>query len=892
MKKVLFFIILLLASNLIDAQTENIQSTDNDYSSRLSYSNFQNKQVIDKIANGSNISPYNFNYTVSINLQSEITKSNTGNFTLIAKYNSIKLPNLAYKNFKIPENISPDMVDFKMKFMKNGNLLKEYTISDAVLNDKLSEQNFVEQVQAVDGTNNKSRYFLKLTDVKVHYSTKSVSSFMQWASTVDDYYSANQQVNIEIDKLRTMPTNEDALASIPNLEDVFEYNQTAQNSITFVNKTKKSSFYSTLNIANNDPQNLKGNLDNLYQQALQMKTSCTNIINQIDLIYLDRGNIMYQRNLINDAVFNYNKAIEHNPKLTPAHYMLAVIAYNSADYPQTENILKNIFFNLGGDNKTLNDATNLANQLYNTYLKNADNQLSGKKFSEAIKWLILAQNWCNSMNVVNCTNDLNTKFTTAYEGKMDSFLGKVDTYVNSNQLTNASNLLNNAIAFRNDHIGFLQSDQPIRDRSTNIYNKYISNGNNFVTSKKFDLALNEYNVAKQFCANNNFVECTPELDTKILSTRQAKYNNFITTASSQINSRNYDQAEQTLLDAEKYRMDYNLTKSSNYDNLMKNVKQNQYNSAISEGKNLVNSGNYENGLTKYEHAQNIETNFNIRKNTRLASLISSAAKLYVLQKIGAANAKVIDNNLNLARILTQDAHTIAQKYNVQNDTKISAAFGDIDKKIFNQQCINYQNEYTQYYNASLNKISASKYIDADNYLQKAINLATAHVECNINMTDTKNKKQEIADAVEYQKMLNDANDIYMSRNFQSSIDKYNQTGQFFNDNNIATRYTLYHKPLADFISVRSNDFVLYGVTYFTRQDDVDNAFKMLQHLKNQGYKNKMTKTQQTLLGVKAAEKDYSSNPSGASKYLVLKYTNGDKWYKFFTKSYKKTWKKL
>ena len=891
MNKILFFFIFISVGLFVQAQNNIFSSTD-DYSCRLSYADYNNKQVIDKLAKSANVYGSNFNYTVKVNLTRSIDQPSANQFVLYASFNSLSSQSLSYNGFDMPKNLQPDKISFKMKFIKNGIILSEYDILNKNLNGQLTKQNFTASVDAQIGTNNKNRYSLNISDIKIKYSNTRVSDFNRWTKLVDDYEQANQDIIGELTKLQSISTDENVLASLPNLEDIENYKVLSQNALNFANSIKTASFYSSLDVNNNDPKNLKQNINNLLQYANLLLASTNNVLSKIDLIYLDRGNLLYSQNKIDDAVFNFNKAIEHNPRLTQAHYMLAVISFNSGDYEQSENILKNIFFNLGGDYQTLSDAKDLSNNLYNTYVTNADRKITGQKYDEALIWLNRAQNWCNTLNEVPCSNDLNLKFKVAYEGKMNSLLGFVDREINLWHFDDAQNLLNNAISYRNQFISYLQDDQPVVDRATNIYNGYINRSLSKKQSLDFDGAINDLISAKQFCSSSNFINCSTDIDDKIVDARQAKYNNSITIAQNLVNSAGYDAAEKTLLDAETYRTNYNLQKASNYDRLLLSVKQKQYDLAIADGRSLYNSAKYYDAINKYEFAQNIENTNNVRKNNNLNTYIKSSARQLVLQKIDAAEMKVVENDLNVARQISQDANDIAQKYDIINEPQINTAFQNINKKIFNQQCVNFKNEYTQYYNIGLNKISENKFIEADSYFQKAINLANAHVECSISMTDAKNKKQEIERAVEYQKMLIIVDNFKNNSNFNSAIDEYLKTGEFFRNNNLDTRFGLYHAPLIDYISTCSNAFILYGVNYYTQKSDVDNAFKLLNVLKGRSYKSKLTKNSQLLLGVKMAERDYSIQPNSVSKILVLQYTDGDKWFKYFTKSYKKTWKKL
>jgi hypothetical protein len=67
---------------------------------------------------------------------------------------------------------------------------------------------------------------------------------------------------------------------------------------------------------------------------------------------------------------------------------------------------------------------------------------------------------------------------------------------------------------------------------------------------------------------------------------------------------------------------------------------------------------------------------------------------------------------------------------------------------------------------------------------------------------------------------------------------------------------------------------------------------MLKELKTKNYPVKSSKLMQENLAQQMALNDYKLNSKANPKVAVLNYTNGDKWFRYFSKAYLKKWKNI
>ncbi len=348
-------------------------------------------------------------------------------------------------------------------------------------------------------------------------------------------------------------------------------------------------------------------------------------------------------------------------------------------------------------------------------------------------------------------------------------------------------------------------------------------------------------------------------------------------------------ADKQISEAISYKNKYNLPVATNQNRLLSDIKTAIYKDYISKGKKQQNSGNYESALSFFDAGKLTEENYPIVKDKYLDDYIQKSAELLILQKVKYGKNKVKVNDLRTARSIYTEAKSILTKYSLSHNS--SKAISELKDMIFEQECINAQNEYNSYYSDALRKISQGKYLTADNILSQALNHAQKNIECEINTNNVNQKKRGISPVVNYLTQIKDIDNLIKRRNYQSAVNKYIQSGIFYKNNNIS-KFNIQHLSLFEFIESKHSDFVNYSVRYYTNNKNYSNAVKLLKLLSNRNYNKRASKDNQTILGTKIAIRDYKKSPNDNYKVNITEYTGNDTFFKFFSKAYKKQWKKM
>ena len=886
-KYILILLIFTISSNFLFAQEVIFKKTKVRHQTIMYGTDRINNSIITTIAKGNEQSTGSIEIDFSFKLTKKIVQTQTENIIKVL-INNIELENhLEYKQFPINEYLFPSKISFNLKYFKNDvqqqifnynkiNLFEGKIVEEKLLLPEVLEENLEKN----------PKYSFKIVKLQLFYNENDKKLLDKYVLMINKYY---ENSNIILNKLSfydDIIIDEMVLREIDDLNLIFDYRDIATENEDFVLSVKQQDFFKELPLNSIDPEYFINNLTVLQENSIKLKNICNNIINNLDAIYYDRGIVMLSRNDINMAEFYFNKSISYNENFAPAHYQIAQINYNTGNYEKALEIIMNIY-KMNPDIQTVRNTNDLAKLIYLEYINTANFYNSKNNFNEALRWLDKASIICRDINAVLCTDDLHYGYETSIIGNYNIILSEVDNFIAKKQLQNAENKLDFAIKFRKENISYLPKNGEIIARSNQIFNEYVYLGNDYNYRKNYNEAISQFYHAQHICNKYNYVTCSQELLDGLFEAQNGIYTGIVDEAEFQYNANNLVEAENLLEQANTHQITYYLNKDSRVDDLFINIKQKRYNNAILEGNKLVQTNNFSLALDKYNFAKGIEGQYNITPNRKLNSYISSTAKSLILQKIENGENKVKQNDLDAARNCYQNAINFQNQYNLINDYKINKNLEALNSKIFQQQCLNYKANYNSQYQNAINLINKKDYLEANQYLTKAINEANIHSECMINVSNAENKRTKIADAVLYQKKMNNVLLAYANQQFTVVIDEYIKLTDYFNHKSIEKKYSLTHLNLYDFIKERSNNFINYSVRYYCNNDELDKAVSLLEILQQRNFKKKYSKANQEILGNKLAIRDFKQNPNLNYKIKVLEYTNGNKWFKYLKKAYKK-----
>lgn len=858
--------------------------------------------IIGKLAQGNSVPASSLEIIFSFTEKLKITKRDQ-TYTLSATLANFKFEGKKnYKGFSAESYLMPGNLNFKLKWFRGSQELTNYTFTNVKMEGESVEIARVNEVDTfairnAPGTRTLapmvgtgSNYKIVCSDMVFTYTQEDKKAFEAFTVQVDEYITKSNDTKQQARLLDGIDSREDFLKRLDNLNILYDYRDKASKALDFVQAVKAKDFYKNLPLDRIDPENILAQLESIENQANAIYTSCDNIIRNLDVVYLERGMDMLGARQPERADMFFNKAIEVNPTFAPAHFQLARLYYNGGMVDRAVQKLFEIQ-NMTPDMQTKMQADELMQGIYNEMLLDAGGLNSDGRYDEALAVLSRAREICQNWRAVPCRANMDDETARALNGKYDNILREADRAFSENKLKNAEDLIQSALAFKNSNRTFIPDDKRMTDRINNLYFKYLDLGDADLNAKKFQNAIGYYEQAGRVCSEYKEISCTDDLDKGLFHARTGVYGDLMTDADRSYYAKDYAKAEKQLTEAAAYRQTYKLEKNANEDALFIKIKQAVYDDYIAKGRNSSTSKKYGDALSYYDYARTIETNYSIKRNSALGGYITTAAQEFSLQLVADGLKFVDSNNLTQARSKYSQARDNASKYGLEGNKTLEREFAKLKDKIFAQECLNAQNEYDRLMREAVSKINTKAYPEADKLLVQAQNHAVDNADCEIDARSAKDKQKEIAQAANYMNQITAVDNQLNSRNYRPAIEMYITANDYFTRNNVA-RFGLKCDDLYTFITTKNSDFINYASSYYIETKQYDKSLSLMKLLPAKGYDKNYTKVNQTQLATALAQRDYSQNPSGDYKSAILGYVGEDKFFKKFTKSYKKAWKNL
>lgn len=427
----------------------------------------------------------------------------------------------------------------------------------------------------------------------------------------------------------------------------------------------------------------------------------------------------------------------------------------------------------------------------------------------------------------------------------------------------------------------------------NIANAYVNTAREANKRGQFDVAIASLDEASAIAAK------IPELNVSGVVGREysiafnGQYNQILGAGEQALAAGLLQSAENEAIRASQFQAQHaDLLQPQPAESLMMRVKQAQYADHKRVGREALDLQRFAEAKERLEAAQSLEGQYGIAADTLLPKQVRMAARPIVLQNARNGVAAAINNRLAEARDLGLKVAADREKYGLQNDPELEAAVAELNQKIFNQECINAQNEFNGMIEMARQQRTKLEFIAADQTYQKAIDFLNANAQCGISDQMARAGKAEIADAVSYQNQLKAVDAQIAKGDYRLGLEGYEGAGKFLTEKNLA-RFGLSHKPLMDFMRPHANyNWVYYVAEQLADRQDFENSLELIGKLARKGYVKSQVKAMQMRLGGEMAIRDHADNAAADPVLRALGYTQGDSKLKHFVKAYKKQWKKL
>lgn len=891
-------LLLLLFIPITYAQESTVYDKEFSYTQQFTYNTspgareFYGNFIIQEIAKSIPKRPDYTSFNITYKLQQKITKIDSNNYKVHLEIKDFGANgDMLYRGINVANILIPNEIDYQLKVFRNeGNNIRPIEVEilhkayrNVALTGKLGyfpilELNFSD-------TLNDAQYTLKIIDQQLYFNDLGKSIFQQHMIYVNDYFITNDVIGNALEIVRQIDINN--IDKLP-FHDI-ELKEVEADIVTL----ESAQYPQNLNLHENDPIDFINKMNTLKQETTQKRYQLNQQLSVLDMLYYQRGNDFMTEGNLSEAERYYNKSLQVNPFYAPAQYQLARMLYNSGYVDTSAQMINLALLKMNPDPSTQQLLIQLGGDVYNELLNMGDRQTTEQNFIEAIALFERASWFCTTTPGMTCTDRLNKGLSQARYGIYHSYLQVAEKAIENKRLDIAGNYINQSLEYQKTHQDQIIAPTESMNLMDRLSRAYIDRGHQLNREKNYSDALYNFSKADSLIATYPSLTKQDDIASGIKFSRNGIYRQKTDAARIALEAGKLDDAESLCNDALNYQQQYakDVSDRSTAMSVMSKIKKKRYDIAISDGESSLNHSDNQKALNNFLLAKNLEKDYYFSKNDSLDIFIRLAAKPLTMQKIKDGQVKAWGNKLTEARELYSQANADIKTYNLDNDKELDTELKALKDKIFSQECSNAENEYKSKLDQATKQISQGDYSSAAVSYQQAIDVTNASILCNIDNSIARNEKERIKPAMEYQNLMKGVMDLAARTNYSECINKLKITGVFYETNRIDT-FGLNHASTLNFIQNSSDvNFVFFGVDYFIKEKDYDSSLTLLKELMKRNYPVKYTKTIQYQLASKMAIRDKIAKPGNDYNINILKYTEGEKYLKYFKKMYKKTWKK-
>jgi len=839
------------------------------------------KYLFQKISEGNNNKPLNditaqYAYTI----KKQITKKYQEIEISVQITNEKITGDTLYRGFSISQLFKPETLNYTIVWMygnkKQKEIISKMQLPESETFDIFRYTDTVAETGVTQQLN---------SDIKLVFDTRNKLKAEYRVNEINKYYSKVSKVDSLIDKLLKIQIASTQTENKLWTDNVIQYFNEATKAEELYLAIKQDNFYLLEVVRGNDPENLEKKTNELSVLSKGIKILTTKTIQKLHEIYFQDAQTALLNTDTLAAIENLKKSLNQNPVFFESNILLSEIYFNQKLIEQATSpaIIAHENSNLQTKNQK---AKAHLQKIFDYHINQALQYNTSEDFDLATVETLKAENICAYLKNTHCPAKIKQINDGAIQGIYQRFLKQADAAITNNKLLEAETILTTARNYLSDYTLNLSDFAPINQRLIRIYFDYISNADMDNSIGNYKVANINYNNAVRFTRNYPFIPHISELEAGINTANSGIYNELITKAQALYYSGNTTEAEQQFELAKQFQIKNKLEPNADAEKNLLTIKQTAYINNLREANQQQYRNNYQPALDNYLLAYNLERNYPIERDTSLRTNIQKAALKLIDEYLKMATSELEVNNVNGAKEFYNKAILAQAQYGLLNNKATIHKLNDFNSNLFGEECKEIEDDYMLKIQKAITFMNRSEYIYADRALNSAIYLCQNQSVCNIDAQQATKLKDSIKLAVEYQYLLLKFADLSDTTQYTQALVQYETARQFHNTNKLLEKYNIQHKSQFDYFnSNKFDNFIIFGVIYYTELNETENALELLKTLFNKGIDKKITKHAQQKLGVKLAEKD-NQNPVELTiiKQLTL-YTNNNAWYSYLKTAY-------
>lgn len=828
--KILLVVGIICISRNLFAQQIVIHDTTFQYAYLISKSTTTNPfltQFLSQFSKKTGISDPYFKLSIRANLNT--SQVNTSQYQIHCSIIKDSIQgNTNYWGFDIGKQLFPSNIELTVS-TKMNNKLQQYPL-----------QGFIQGQNAILG-----RLFIEdtlllksppfISDITLNFDQQWIDEVLLQMKAIETYKSADSLFThwdstlnlINIEKTELLPLLDFELDGL--ILEITDFNN-----LNIINR---------LNLSQSNPHQFGSKITSINIKAGQKQVILNESLMNIDQRFIldarkykEKGNILL-------AINSYNKALEYHRYNIVAMNELAKLYYEIGNLEACAILVKQLFTTTYPDESQYSKCIETGNILYKKIVNQGNDMLVAQNYSQAIKIYQIGSLFCDSIQEPICDGSHLLGIKNAKNGIYLSYINVIEKAVQKNLVVIAQNYATEAHHYQQLNKNEIPDDSKLQNLVDIIISKQLFLSNKYIQHAQFldaltslesadsigrqfrsDFSLPILNSYRSKAANGGLIQITNEIETAVKSNDPYIAQKWVNQATDFKNKyQNYITDSTSLIDANKH------FKSLDYQNL------------IAIGNQLYRLDFFQNALSKYSEAKELQLKYKIPPLSNLDSIISAMSKPLILDYLSIARQSIWGNNFSAATVNMAKADTLVRANFMANDTSITQIVMSTKELFYKQQCLYLQNNYQNYFTIYQTFFKQKRYSESLQYLDSMNLIYASKNSCNIENKLTEKELNFVKIASQYQQKIQDARYLISIHKTDEALSSYFSANALYTANNIDSNYLVHELITSILIFAPTNETYFEVCNWLYQSILYSEALPVIQLMSQKGIDQKQTR---------------------------------------------------
>lgn len=804
----------------------------------------------------------------NITLESKISQN-----SVTTLYNNAKVTNtVVFQEFSLRDLMLPVTAFLEIEFYSGQTLIEKKELQFEMKQNGLCFTYNVPEGKAV--TN------VKYKIPKIELGQAMLDRIVARQQIISDYYTADIQIKLAEEELQKI--------DLDNIENNEQYQTVSQKSLATVERIRKKRLDETLFLNEHDPLRLMPRLNELENFAQGKKIELTQQTDNIGQEYYRLGVAALQKNDTVNAINNFNKAIEVEPRLSMPYVKLASIELSRRNQNKVIEIIRFVDKNTDLEPPTNEESSLLINTVITEMVEDARLTRQQGNLSEATLLIDSCYSICSSISHVKCSNILDNERKALYTIILENFIAENEKVLKEEKYDSFLTLTDSLYSFYTLHKDHFSNQGLVYEHLNKSYQVLLKTGEENIDENP-SVALDALMASKQICETYSEVACNPQANTLLNNVFSNLYNIMIDDAISLFEAQNFTASDSLQQKAYDYCKQQKLSISEKHTKLIKQLKEHHYQAIIERLEAYAYKGC--NALTMADSAVNIRKTYKFNAANNEAKVYKEAVNLCINQSIVDAEKCLVSKHFEDVTTNLKKAERLAENYNIELEQATTARIAEIRGLLEQSICNEIKFKIDIQINAADIHLKNLEYIYAIVALKKAKKIVESNTRCGFTTDEIDNKIKYCGLPAKFQSECEKLVELINKHKFEAAMVKLIDIEQTYPDT-LMKPYTLQAVNTIKFIKEYDyTPFTLGAVEYLADHGKTENALDLLYFIYEKDVPADLTDKAQDKMGRSLAKRDVVNQKESNPKEVCYQYVRHDKkWFKKMINSYKAQWK--